>query len=370
MNTDSIRIGIVGCGGFARYAVGEFIKLTGVQVTAMCEPDEHAAQLGAEAFGIPNVDSPEALAQRDDVDLMYIGTPPALHHPQALAALRAGKHVICEKPLAISNEQAAELVVLAGERDRLLVANLMQRYNPIFDTVRRVIESRLLGDVLHGFLENYASDENLSIEHWFWKPEISARIFIEHGVHFFDLFEGWLGPGRVVAAQRNLRPGSNIEDQVLCTVAHDSNVHVHHYHGFTQPGRFDRQTFRLLFERGEITLEEWVPTRLTLRALTDAANLQRLAALLPGAKLTTLAEYKGDERQAGGRHKSFVVDQMVEFRLGDEVRKMDRYAEILQGMFADQWAWIRDHSHVRRITEENGRRSVAMAVDATRLASE
>src|ERR1043166_7156595 len=94
----------------------------------------------------------------------------------------------------------------------------MQRYNPVFDMVRRLIDSRVLGEFLHGYFENYASDEGLPPEHWFWDREKSGGIFIEHGVHFFDLFNGWLGPGQVVAAQRTLRPGTNLEDQVNCTL--------------------------------------------------------------------------------------------------------------------------------------------------------
>ena len=120
--------------------------------------------------------------------------------PQAMAALRAGKHVICEKPLAMTVAQADEMIAEAHRHDRLLVANLMQRYNPVSDAVGRLVEAKVLGEPLHGSFENYASDENLGPGHWFWDRSKSGGIFIEHGVHFFDLFAGWLGPGRVVAA--------------------------------------------------------------------------------------------------------------------------------------------------------------------------
>ena len=72
----------------------------------------------------------------------------------------------------------------------------MQRYNPVYDAVDRLIQSGTLGELLHGSFENYASDENLPPEHWFWDRSKSGGIFVEHGVHFFDLFAGWLGPGR------------------------------------------------------------------------------------------------------------------------------------------------------------------------------
>jgi predicted dehydrogenase len=67
----------------------------------------------------------------------------------------------------------------------------MQRYNPLFGKVSRLVQSRVLGEVLHGSFENYGSDENLPVDHWFWDRSKSGGIFIEHGVHFFDLFAGW-----------------------------------------------------------------------------------------------------------------------------------------------------------------------------------
>ena len=82
----------------------------------------------------------------------------------------------------------------------------MQRYNPLYHAVKALIDSALLGEFLHGYFENYAADEFLTPDHWFWDPAKSGGIFIEHGVHFFDLFEGWLGGGRVVAGHRTLRP--------------------------------------------------------------------------------------------------------------------------------------------------------------------
>ena len=195
-------------------------------------------------------------SQRDDIDLVYIATPPFLHHSQAMAALRAGKHVICEKPLAMTVSQADEMIAEAHRHDRLLVANLMQRYNPVSEAVGRLIKEKVLGEFLHGLFENYASDENLGPEHWFWDRSKSGGIFVEHGVHFFDLFAGWFGPGRVVAAQRGLRPGASppIEEHVACTVRYGPSAIVNFYHGFHQTGRMDRQELRLVFERGDVTL--------------------------------------------------------------------------------------------------------------------
>ena len=269
MKTDGIGIGALGGGGFGLFALQHFTQLPGVKLIGMAETHREAALAMARRFNLPHFQTADALLAREDINLVYIATPPFLHSPQAMQALRAGKHVICEKPLALELPQADEMIALAQAKHLLVVANLMQRYNPLFQSVRSLIESRLLGEFLHGYFENYASDEGLGPEHWFWDRAKSGGIFVEHGVHFFDLFEGWLGPGRVVAAQRTLRPESRIEEQVTCTVRYRDGILVNFYHGFTQPARLDRQEFRLLFEHGDVTLEEWVPTGARIRAIVN-----------------------------------------------------------------------------------------------------
>jgi predicted dehydrogenase len=75
----------------------------------MAGTHREAAQAAAKRFGIPDIEEVEALVQRSDVNLAYIPTPPFLHHPQALLALRTGEHVISEKPLAIEATRTASV---------------------------------------------------------------------------------------------------------------------------------------------------------------------------------------------------------------------------------------------------------------------
>lgn len=369
MNTEMLRIGAIGAGGFGLFALQQFLQVPGTQLVAIAGTHREAALAMARRFGVPDVHEVDALLATSEIDLVYIATPPFLHYPQARAALAAGKHVICEKPLALTVAEADELVAMAEERGLLCVTNLMQRYNPVFESVRRLVESRVLGECLHGWFENYAGDEGLGADHWFWDSAKSGGIFIEHGVHFFDLFEGWLGAGEVVAAQRGLRPGSGLEEQVQCTVRHANGALVNHHHSFTQTGRLDRQEFRLLFERGDLTLEEWVPVRTRLRGVVNEEQTRTLLELFPGARLDVLKGFGGRDRAARGRHKDLDISQQIELHhgLGDD--KMRRYSELLRDVFMDQLAWLRDRAHVRKITERNGRDSLAMAAAATTLAA-
>ena len=368
MDDNIIRLGVIGCGGFGLFALQQFTQVPGVKFVGMAGTHRPASLAAAARFGVENVDDPRELFGRDDVDLVYIATPPFLHHDQAMAALKAGKHVIVEKPLAMTVGQADELIALARQRNRLLIANLMQRYNPLFDAISRLVQTRVLGDVLHGFFENYASDENLPAEHWFWDREKSGGIFIEHGVHFFDLLEGWLGAGRVEAAQVGVRPGTKIEEHVHTTVRYGGTTLVNFYHGFHQPGRMDRQELRLVFERGDVTLFDWVPTRVRIHAVLDERQTRTLCDVFPGARLDVSASYGGKDRACRGRGKEIDAYQIIELSFGDGQDKSRLYSGLLRSMMEDQAAWIRDRNHRRVMTEANGRDSLAMACTADALA--
>lgn len=369
MKPDELGIGVIGCGGFGLFALQQFVQVPGVRLSGIAGTHRPAARAAAKRFGVPIVADVESLLGDARVDLVYVATPPFLHHCQAAEALAAGKHVVVEKPLALDLAQADALIGQANKHHLLLVTNLMQRYNPLFDAVRGLVQSQALGAVLHGYFENYAADEGLDATHWFWDPAKSGGIFVEHGVHFFDLFEGWLGPGRVLAAQRTLRPGSDLEEQVQCTVRYQNGALVNFYHGFHQPGRLDRQQFRLLFERGEVTLEEWIPTKVRIHALVDEQQTRTVCDLFAGARLDISAVYPASERACRGRHKKCNVYQMIELTGGEGDHKMHRYGRLLQALLADQLAWIRDRGHPRRVTEQNGRNSLAMAQEANRMIS-
>ncbi|MFO8008788.1 MAG: Gfo/Idh/MocA family oxidoreductase [Candidatus Brocadiia bacterium] len=368
MATDSVRVGVVGCGGFGLFALQQFAQVPGVELTGMSGTHRDAAYRAAQRFGIPDIVEVEAMVQQPDVDLVYISTPPFLHHQQVMLALQAGKHVIVEKPLALTLQQADEMVETARRADRLLACDLMQRYNPLFDAVRGLVERRPLGEPLHAYFENYASDEALGPDHWFWDRSLSGGIFVEHGVHFFDLFEGWFGPGTVEAAQVGRRPGTDIEEQVQCAVRYSNGVLANFYHGFHQPNRMDRQQLRIVFERGDITLEGWIPTGVRIHAIADEADTRALCDLFPRATLDVTTNWSGKERLCRARQKELDVYQMIEMTQGADVEKMHRYGRLLRALVQDQLAYLRDRDHERRITEANGRRSLEVALEADRLA--
>ena len=394
----TLRVGLVGCGAFARFSAAQYRQIPDVRIGAVADIDPAAAgraatELNAEAR------PPDAVCAADDIDLVYIATPPALHHRQAAAALLAGKHVLVEKPLATTLADAEELETLATNRGLICVANLVERYNPLARAVHRLIDSRILGGLIHGMFINEAADEGLGRDHWFWNRDVSGGIFVEHGVHFFDLVASWLGRGTVVCAARSLRPAPGVptengdhgarepvEEQVSCTCRYPADgcgdwpalparncppqggVLFHFEHGFHQPSRMDRQEMRLVFERGELRLFDWVPTHGELRALVDEDTVGILARMLPGGAVCTMDRYAGQSRRMRGRFQPFEAAAVVQITYNLGLSKLDLYAQVVRDLAADQIAAIRDPAHGRTLTEVDSVASVAMACEADRLA--
>jgi predicted dehydrogenase len=358
------RFAVVGAGGFAFFAVSEFIKTPGVTLVGVYDPVvQNGLKFKEISDGVTMYSSFEDLLGDRTVDLVYIATPPSLHYEQSKQALLSGKHVICEKPAATKLEQAVELKEIANQKRLLFVVNLMQRYNFLYDLIKDTIDARVLGDFLRGFFENYASDESLNETHWFWDKEKSGGIFIEHGVHFFDMFSGWFGSGRFLDSQILARPGfSGITDRVQATFLYGGAL-VNFYHGFDQPKIMDRQELRLQFERGEITLYDWVPTRLTMTAICTAEDFAFFKSKFRAANIRVLEAFDSP-KIVQGRFKEIAISYKIVVETIDTVQKQDLYQYLVKSMFQDQLDWIHNPAHTRRITEDNAVTSLAMAVEA------
>ena len=94
MSDTDIHLAVIGCGGFGLFSLQHFAQVPGIKLVGMAGTHREAAHAAAERFGIPDVQDVDTLLTRGDIDLVYISTPPFLHHPQVMSALKAGKHVI------------------------------------------------------------------------------------------------------------------------------------------------------------------------------------------------------------------------------------------------------------------------------------
>ena len=370
---------LVGAGAFGRYCLEQFASLDAVELVAVADADERLAASAADDHGLPAC-GVDALLSRDDVELIHLATPPWTHHELAMRAIEAGKHVLCEKPLATTLADGRAMVEAAARRGVNLAANLIMRHVPHCERVKAVLDSKLLGEPIHAEFVNDAKDEPLPPGHWFWDSRKSGGIFIEHGVHFFDVFAWWLSEAAgqhpspqatLLSAHAVRRPGRDpLTEQVQAVVRYGEATLATFYHGFTQAARMDRQHWRIVCERGDIRMHEWVPDTLVVDALLKRPDFERLGEIMGGAGVTRLNTDDHPSRHVTARHKSFDVDGRYHLRALDPRRKDTLYGHALRELLTDQARGVRDPNHPRRITEANALNSLELAAAATRMAEQ
>ncbi len=360
-------IGLIGCGGFGLFCLDAFREMPEVRIAAVADVRKDLADLAAEKYSAAAYADAIELMDDANVDIVHVATPPNSHHRLVLQALERNKHVLCEKPLAMSVAEGEEMLAAAERAKRICPVNFVMRYNGVIEAADRVLKSGVLGRVLAGRLTNCATDYNLPAEHWFWQPEASGGIFIEHGVHFFDLYRRWIGPGRVVGAQTVRRDGGAQEDRVTCNVLHEGGALVSHYHGFDQILPMDRADHRLMCEMGDVKVFGWIPLRLEVDAAVDEQGAARLEDCCPDADLETLETFDGEPKMGRGLRRA--VTRRVRLSYEPTEDKLGVYAESIRTLLADQVAYLRDPGRQRAVTETNGIEALKTAEAAARLAA-
>jgi predicted dehydrogenase len=187
-----INIGVVGTGFIGPAHIEALRRLPNTNVLALCEVTPELARQKADQLGIERSCTFEELLAMDDIKVVHICTPNFLHFSQSKAALLAGKHVVCEKPLAKDLHEAKELVELAAQTGLINAVHFNLRYYPLVRQMKVMREQDALGDVysvIGSYLQDwlfYDTDYN-----WRLEPDKSgdSRAIADIGSHLMDSLE-------------------------------------------------------------------------------------------------------------------------------------------------------------------------------------
>jgi predicted dehydrogenase len=379
-----LRLGLVGAGRFATFLAESLADLPDVRIVAVADADPArgrllAGRLTARAVGewLPLIDDP-------GIDAIVVATPPDSHARIALAALDAGRHVFCEKPLATQPGDAARVAAAVASSGRVLVVDHVLRYNPVLRCVQQL--RPLLGAVQRLSYENDASDEDLADDHWFWDEHRSGGIFVEHGVHSFDAASMLLGSQpTAVSAMSVQRPDSELVDGVAATALHPGGVLSTYTHSFAHASRCERQVMRLDHGAAQTLVSGWIPVRASIDLWTGdagavvveglpdrAAELLRVAGqrLPPGGAVRASVDRNVAPGSARGRGRPLHLPHRahVEIDLGGELAKPQVYAASVRAAMADLAECARTGARPVAGVEE-GLASVVVADAARRSAA-
>lgn len=190
-----LRYGIIGTGviGFSKHLQG-YSKTDGVQIAAACDIDIEKAKKAAEEFGASFItDDYKELLARDDIDFVSVCLPNYLHSKVTVEALHFGKHVHCEKPMAMNAEEAKDMLDAKTATGKKLMIGLNNRFTPYASFVRELIKGGKLGDIYH-INCGWKRRNGLPASDWFAdRSKSGGGPFIDLGVHFVDLSMSFLG---------------------------------------------------------------------------------------------------------------------------------------------------------------------------------
>ncbi len=146
-----VRLGILGAGAIAQVShLPAYGRIPGVALTAICDTDLAKAKRVATRYNIPHVTrSFEELAVMDEVEAVDICLPNHLHAPATIAALEAGKHVLCEKPFSRSSKEAEQMVAAAAKQGRVLMSGFNNRYREDVTVLKRFLSEGDLGTIFY-----------------------------------------------------------------------------------------------------------------------------------------------------------------------------------------------------------------------------
>jgi predicted dehydrogenase len=351
-----LRVAIAGVGFIgavhARSARLAGARLIGVAASSPERAASAASELGAErAFA-----SAEELVEADDVDVVHVCTPNYLHLPLAEAALAAGKHVICEKPLALDVEGAMRLTKAATAAERQAAVPFVYRYYPTVREARERVRAGRTGPLrlVHGtYLQDWLAapeDDNWRVER---RLGGASRAFADIGSHWCDLAEFVSGhriarlcARTLLALPERLRGAPHAafqrgdggdelravdtEDAALVQFETDQGAVGSTVISQISPGRKNRLWLELDGEHESLVFDQENPETLWCGRREAATVIHRDPGTLspPAARLATLPG--GHPQGYGDCFDAFVADAYAAIRRGEQVDGLPGFADGLR----------------------------------------
>jgi len=188
-----VRFGLVGCGDIGRLRAQALAMAPSCSLVAVADLDvERAKAFGAEHGAAVDADW-RALVRRPDLDAVIVSTPPVVHAAQSVAAMEAGKHVLCEKPLARTAAECRSIVEAADRTGRHLATGFNYRFYPSFAAAREAFDAGVIGELDH--IRSYAGYSATGHNQpWVHDADtVGGGALRDNGIHLLDLTRWFLG---------------------------------------------------------------------------------------------------------------------------------------------------------------------------------
>ena len=218
-----IRWGILGTGKIAKAFATALREVPDVELAAVASRSQDSATEFAAAYGAARAHgSYQALADDNGVDVIYIATPHAMHHENAIMCLKAGKPLLVEKAFTLNRREAEEIAALAAERKLFVMEAMWTRFQPAMVEAKRMIDLGEIGNV-RSLQADFGFPAEVGPEHRLFNPALGGGSLLDLGIYPLSMAAFFLGPVQSVKAQGELAP-TGIDVQASFVLRHDSGA--------------------------------------------------------------------------------------------------------------------------------------------------
>jgi UDP-N-acetyl-2-amino-2-deoxyglucuronate dehydrogenase len=220
--------GIIGCGTISKWHAEAAAATGKYNLVAVTDVRKEAAQKFAEQFHCVAEESTEALLSREDIEIVSICTPSGFHAIDAIKAAKAGKHVIVEKPMAITHEQINDILKACAENNVKMQVISQMRFKENVLKTKQAIESGKLGKLVLGdvSMKYFRSQEYYDTGGWrgTWKLDGGGAL-MNQGIHGIDTLQFLMGPIKsVYALAKTLARKIEVEDTAVAVVEYENGA--------------------------------------------------------------------------------------------------------------------------------------------------
>lgn len=224
-----INVAIIGVGAIAPAHIKAYLEFPErCKIVALCDIYPEKAEAGARRFNLDAdiYDDHRKMMERDEIDLVSVCTPPYTHAEISINFLNAGKHVICEKPMATSLEECDAMNKAAEKRGKILSIIAQNRFSTPMMKLKKILESELIGPVVHAQIDSFWWRGYSYYNLWWrgtWEKEGGGPT-LNHAVHHIDIFRWMNGmPSEITAVMSNAaHDNAEVEDISIAIGRYDN----------------------------------------------------------------------------------------------------------------------------------------------------
>lgn len=255
MSGQKIKFGLIGYGGWGSQHVKAIRENSEIcELVAISVRSQETCEKAKKETGVNVYQNYEEMLEKEEIDVVDIVVPNILHHQVAISCLKRNKHILLEKPMALTLDECDEIIEEAKKRNRIAYIGFEARLSSLWGKTKEMIEQGKIGKVLVVNIELFRRPYRLGSQGWRFQKDKVGSWILEEPVHFFDLMRWYLssfGEASSIYARANSKQeDKNLLDNFFCILNFPQNIYG--TISFTLCGYEHHQIVKVMGDRGAI----------------------------------------------------------------------------------------------------------------------